>query len=149
MNLKSISLWYLLFSLGVLILAVIVSAVLNNWSIVYAVLLLAPSLLLVESLSLFNIKIINKQIGKWTTKKKIIITSIGLYILKSLLLMLPFSIGLLIDFYVDNIFNIYMMIAFLCVSLVVFSSLFFLDSKNKLKIFKKKKGESENGPMNE
>ncbi len=151
MKLKSIILWYGIFSLFSLILTIIISSSINDWSIVYAILLLSPGLLVIQSLSILNQKYLIKQTQRWIPKKRIIISSMILYTIKSFLLVVPFLIGVLIDVYVENIFNIYTMIGFLCISLLVFSILFYLENKDKLWFWKnKRKGVGiDNGTMNE
>ncbi len=133
LNWKPILLWFLVYSLIVLIIAIIIASIINLWPLVYAVLLLSPALTLVELLNLFNVKLIDKQIEKHKSKKVIIWFSIGLFLFRSILLVAPFIIGLLVDFLILNIFNVYMMIAFFCVSLIFFNVLLYLDSKGKLK----------------
>ncbi len=139
LNWKPFLLWFLVYSLIVLVIAIIIASIINLWPLVYAVLLLTPPLILVELLNLFNVRLINKQIEKHKSKKTIIWFSIFLFLFRSILLVSPFIIGLLIDFLILNIFNVYMMIAFFCVSLAFFNILLYLDSKGKLKFFSCKK----------
>lgn len=88
------------------------------WDITYVILFLAPLTYLWKLLTIYiQNKIFILNINK--TKKTIIIISTLVYTFQSILCIIPFTIGIIINIYVQHIFNIYMLVSFFVISFFI------------------------------
>lgn len=101
----------LLVSIIPLVISLIASISLNNYTFFYPIPILVSYFLLLKFYSLYIYKTLDKNIEQYNKKSKIIVKSIFLYLFQSILYMIPLVSMLLINLYTIEIFNIFMIIS--------------------------------------
>lgn len=116
---KFISMWYSVLFISCLAIALIIAGILNMWTLVYPVILITPFIYCLLLMKTWISNLLTFKVNQNWSKKKVMWSSILLHISYMILMFVPLLVGILINIYVIDIFNVYMLISYFLISILV------------------------------
>lgn len=116
---KFISMWYSVLFISCLAIALIIAGILNMWTLVYPVILITPFIYCLLLMKTWISNLLTFKVNQNWSKKKVMWSSILLHISYMILMFVPLLVGILINVYVIDIFNVYMLISYFLISILV------------------------------
>lgn len=116
---KFISMWYSVLFISCLAIALIIAGILNMWTLVYPVILITPFIYCLLLMKTWISNLLTFKVNQNWSKKKVMWSSILLHISYMILIFVPLLVGILINVYVIDIFNVYMLISYFLISILV------------------------------
>lgn len=116
---KFISMWYSVLFISCLAISLIIAGILNMWTLVYPVILITPFIYCLLLMKTWISNLLTFKVNQNWSKKKVMWSSILLHISYMILIFVPLLVGILINVYVIDIFNVYMLISYFLMSILV------------------------------
>lgn len=116
---KFISMWYSVLFISCLAISLIIAGILNMWTLVYPVILITPFIYCLLLMKTWISNLLTFKVNQNWSKKKVMWSSILLHISYMILMFVPLLVGILINVYVIDIFNVYMLISYFLISILV------------------------------
>lgn len=116
---KFISMWYSVLFISCLAISLIIAGILNMWTLVYPVILITPFIYCLLLMKTWISNLLTFKVNQNWSKKKVMWSSILLHISYMILIFVPLLVGILINVYVVDIFNVYMLISYFLMSILV------------------------------
>lgn len=115
---KFISIWYSVIFISCLTIALIIAGILNMWTLVYPIILTAPFIYGLMILKAWISNLLMFKVNANWSKKKVMWSSVILHISYMIIMFVPPLVGILINIYVIDIFNVYMLISYFLISIL-------------------------------
>lgn len=132
-TLKFILKWHGIYWLLVFILSLILAFTLKQNSLIYGA-LIGYLAVLAKVLNYFSLKRINHLVDLQVKRKRILLTSMLLFVFQMIVFFIPFLIALIVNICLNEwIFNVYMLIAIYLTSYLVLTLLSYLGQKRNEK----------------